>query len=283
MATRRIGKAVFDHGAQFFTVRDAGFEALVEHGLSENAVAEWSRGFPAEGGTPPPDDSIHYLGRNGINCFAKLLAKGLDARTGERVSAVDLHGLIWRVTTDNGASAEADALILTPPVPQALDLLSAGSFELERRDAADLERIAYERCIAVMAVLDGPSRVPDTGAIRLAGEPLAWIADNRLKGISPESGGVTIHAGPAFSLEHWDRKPEDRARLVLEAARDWLGAEVMDYQVHGWLYSKPVTLHPEHSLTAAASAPLIFAGDAFGGPRVEGAALSGMAAAATLR
>ncbi|NIW19869.1 NAD/FAD-dependent oxidoreductase, partial [candidate division KSB1 bacterium] len=44
----------------------------------------------------------------------------------------------------------------------------------------------------------------------------------------------------------------------------------------------PVKTYPEPCYVMEAPASLILAGDAFGGPRVEGAALSGLAAAEKL-
>ncbi|MFM8892131.1 MAG: NAD(P)-binding protein, partial [Planctomycetia bacterium] len=38
MATRRVGAAVCDHGAQFFTVRGDGFARLVAEARAEAAV-----------------------------------------------------------------------------------------------------------------------------------------------------------------------------------------------------------------------------------------------------
>ena len=61
----------------------------------------------------------------------------------------------------------------------------------------------------------------------------------------------------------------------------WLGAPVVSATLHRWKFSEPKTIHPERCVWLS-ELGLGFAGDAFGGPRVEGAALSGLALAALL-
>ncbi len=61
LATRRIGAATLDHGAQFFTVRTDEFAALVHGWRSAAVVREWCRGFGAEDGYP------RYAVRGGMN------------------------------------------------------------------------------------------------------------------------------------------------------------------------------------------------------------------------
>ena len=43
MASRRIGEATFDHGAQFFTAKDPGFAEVVAQWNDSGIVAEWFR------------------------------------------------------------------------------------------------------------------------------------------------------------------------------------------------------------------------------------------------
>jgi predicted NAD/FAD-dependent oxidoreductase len=111
------------------------------------------------------------------------------------------------------------------------------------------------------------------------GEPLSWIADNYRKGISAAPGAVTLHAGPEFSESHWGAPDEDIVHELTAAAQEWLGSDILSSYVRRWRYSKPLRTHPERYISCPEPAQLIFAGDAFAGPRVEGAFLSGMAAA----
>lgn len=64
----------------------------------------------------------------------------------------------------------------------------------------------------------------------------------------------------------------------MDAARPWLGeSDVLDARLQHWRYATPTEPRPERCIEVA---PGVFlAGDAFGGPRVEGAFLSGLAVA----
>ena len=53
---------------------------------------------------------------------------------------------------------------------------------------------------------------------------------------------------------------------------------IEDIFMHCWRYSQPSRLHDEPFLVAKGVPNLVFAGDAFAGPKVE-AALSGLSAA----
>src|SRR5919107_6052412 len=45
MRTDRVEEGVFDHGAQFFTVRGERFGEMVKGWLSAGVAEEWTRGF----------------------------------------------------------------------------------------------------------------------------------------------------------------------------------------------------------------------------------------------
>jgi predicted NAD/FAD-dependent oxidoreductase len=276
MATRRIGDAVFDHGAQFITVRDPRFRSMMDAWLEAGAAREWCRGFADAGLTLQTDGHPRYRGASGMTTIPKYLARNLSLRTGTRAGAVRSSDKGWRIEMEGGEAVRGSAVILTPPVPQSLALLEAGGVLLPKRVSAVLRNIHYDPCLTVLAVLDGPSGIPEPGGVQVDEEPVAWVADNRTKGISPQAHAVTVHGGPEFSRSRWGSDEECIAGELLEFAGRWMKGTAREVQVMKWRYSKPLRATAEPCLVVDDPALLVFAGDAFAGPRVEGAAMSGL-------
>jgi predicted NAD/FAD-dependent oxidoreductase len=282
MATRRFGDGRFDHGAQFFTVREPAFAALVERWLDTEDAALWANGFADASGVVQTDGHPRFRGLTGMTSVPKALAEGLDVRLETRITAVRREEDVWLLESEGGDSFRASALLMTPPVPQTLELLVAGGVLLPPDLHATLQSVTYAPCLALMLLLDGPSAVPAPGGLQLMSEPVFWIGDNYQKGISPGAHALTIHGAPQFSQDNWGADTAVIAALLMNAAEPWLGSAVRAWDLHRWRYSLPLTPLPQRFLALTDGPPLLFAGDAFGGPRVEGAALSGLAAAAAL-
>ena len=286
-ATRRRGDLRIDHGAQFFTVRDPRFRARVDAWLAAGDVAVWTRGVPVwrpdAGWTEPgPDAHPRYAPPAGMSALGRLLGAGTDVRREAPVAQVAATARGWRATLADGSAVEARAALLTAPAPQARALLADAPLAPGVADA--LERIAFDPCFAVLAGYDdAPS--PAWPAVRVEGHPdLAWVAHDgsRRAAAGARPTVLVLHATPAFSRAHLETPREAVADALLEAATalaPWADRPTWR-DVHRWRYARPVAAHPEPYLAAAPG--LVVAGDAFGSDRVEGAFLSGLAAAGAL-
>ncbi len=270
MATRRISTpdgsiAVFDHGAQFFTVRDQQFQKLVDGWITNGVVREWCRGFVADDGHP------RYVVNSGMAALTKHIAQGLDVRTSTLVFAVkpcDADPTKWTVVIDDNSRIDCDAVVMTCPLPQSYSLTVTTGVELPQ----DLLLTDYDRTIGLLAVLDGPSAVPAPGGLQNPDDVFSWIGDNQAKGIS-DIPAITFHANPAWSSAHWDDSLEDGLALITQAAQKYLGnAKIVASEYKKWRFATPRKLWPDPYFAAGT---LVFAGDAFAGPKVEGAVLSG--------
>lgn len=268
LATKRVGAAVFDQGAQFFTARTPRFAAEVESWRAAGVAAPWPGGAPHR-----------FIGSPSMNAVGKHLAAGLDVRREAKVLSVARRAGAWDITLENSAPLRARELVLTAPVPQSLALLAAGGFTLPSPLAAELAALDYHPCLALMLTLAGPGAVPAGGFAPEDGGPVRWIADNTAKGVSPgEPAAITVHFSPAFSEENYGLTEVEvlaRARPVID---EWLGSEITGTALHRWRYSEPKSRHREPCVWLPEDG-LGLAGDGLGGPKVEGAATSSFALA----
>ncbi len=281
LAARRIGDAVFDHGAQFFTARSEQFKTCVNQWITLGVAEQWYQSYPGQANGHP-----RYRGVPTMVSVAKYLAKDQTVIQSTRALKLNHDGCHWIVKLEPEESIIARSVIITSPVPQTLDLLDKGNSQLTSGIIERLQKIQYESCIAVMAVLDATSSLEDPGALAIAEGPIAWISDNHKKGASPLPA-LTIHASGEFSQANFNRDRNEVGKELIELARPLFGsAPVSDFQVHGWLYSKPTTTDDEASFLLSEDLempPLVLAGDAFAGPRFEGAVLSGWSSAEQIK
>lgn len=281
LATRRIGNGRADHGAQFFTVRAPETQALVEQWLADGIVFEWARGWSDISIHAPIVGHPRYAAHGGMNGIAKHLAAGLPVFTNHRVTAIYTHGSGWRIRLEDGRDLTTRALLITAPPPQALELLTAGNVNLNPTDRTALERIRYAPSLCgLFQIKPGSISLPDPGALQNPTGPIAWMADNQRKGISPDECLITVQCSPEYSTVHFENTDDAILKFLTEAlvARLKHPTDLISAQLKRWRYALPTVSHPDRYLEAAGVPTLLFAGDSFGSPRVEGALLSGLAA-----
>jgi predicted NAD/FAD-dependent oxidoreductase len=275
LATRRIGDATLDHGAQFFTVRTPAFRRQVDGWLERGLVDVWTHGFGDHDGHP------RYVATAGMNSLAKDLATGLDVQCSTMAFSVRPGSTggssRWQVVIDDGTVRDADAVVVTTPLPQAFSLLVDAGIELDEQ----LLRTDYDRTIALLARLDRSPAIAPPGGLQTPTAQLGFVADNHAKGVSAVPA-ITLHASAEWSDEHWERDTEELHTMLLELARPWLGdAEVVESQVKKWRFATPRSSWPDPCWVSA-DRSVVLAGDAFDGPRLEAAHNSGLAAAHAL-
>ncbi len=286
LATRRIRDGVADHGAQFFTVREPEFQQFVDQWIANDLVFVWSHGW-SDGSLlkTAADGHPRYAVRGGLNTLPRTLAQQLKrVQVNVQIATATRDEAGWILQDQDGNIFTCDYLLMTPPVPQSLALLEQGATDLAVEERAALERITYAPCLAGMFVITGEVTLPSPGAIQRKNSNVHWIADNRAKGISDGATILTVQANERYSKQMWEAPDEH----VLSALRTNLqlflapGARIVEEQLKRWRYSAVQITHPDRYLATKETPYAVFAGDAFGGPRVEGAFLSGLAAGRAL-
>ena len=120
--TREHDRYRFDHGAQYFTIRDPRLEAPLARWLAEGVVAEWTGTLMRISGTgiEPAREARRFVGVPGMVSLSLHLAQGLDVRTLVRVGSLASKPEGWRLTDVEGgdlASSPPSSSPCPPPRP----------------------------------------------------------------------------------------------------------------------------------------------------------------------
>jgi renalase len=273
----------FDHGAQYFTVREASFRQQVERWRAAGVVDVWQgRIVTWKEGRPQPlhDQPERYVGVPGMNALAKELAVGLNIQTRLAIETLQPSPRGWRVVGSGGeVHGPFDAVVSTVPAPQTAKLFqgSAGDFQ-PRLPAATMSP-----CWAVMLEPAEPIAVEFDAAF-VHDSPLGWIARNSSKPQRGPRETWVLHATAEWSQSHLELGPESAAESLLRAFAIVVGKALPPSRsvvAHRWRYALPTQPLTERCLWDR-RAGLGACGDWCGGPRVEGAFLSGEALAAAM-
>ena len=284
-ATRREGGLAFDHGAQYFTVRDPEFGRIVERWQALGVVRRW-RGEVAVlgdgGGGAAGTEVERWVGVPGMSALGRQLAGELAVRYGTRVAELAREGEVWRLAGDDGAElGRYQAVVVSAPPAQTAVLLERAAPLVAARAAG----VRMAPCWAVMAAFEGPLGLPFCGAFVVGGSPLAWIACNSSKpGRGSELETWVLHASPEWSAQRLEDPPEAVGPALLRAAGELLGRSLdrpVHLREHRWRYALPLATLEERCLVDD-SGSIVVCGDWCAGPRIEGAVLSGLAAASAL-
>ena len=277
LATRRIGTAAFDHGAQFFTVRTDEFGRHVDR---------WRARRPRLRVVP-------RLRRRDGRRLSPVRRARRDERAGEApraaTSTCAATSLVFSLRTEcpigagrSGSTTAprivADALIVTCPLPQAFSLLVTAEVTMPELLVAQQLR-PHDRAAGRARRFDrrpaaGRRARPTLVHLRRRQPGQGHHRSTPSRSMPPPIGarrtGTTIRRPPATCCGG--------------RRQTWLGgASIIESQLKRWRFATPRHPWPDPCWVATAadgaSAPLVLAGDAFGAPKVEAAALSGLAAA----
>jgi renalase len=276
-----LASLAFDHGAQYFTVRDGRFNLEVEEWHKARVVQLWHgklASFDSEGREPVEGEHARWVGVPGMSAIGRHLARGLDVQCGMQVTALAHEGDTprWLASTATGQTiGPFDAIVVTTPAPQAVPLVAASA-----PLTAVVSGVRMHPCWAVLVAFEEPVSAPFDAAY-VTSSPLGWIARDRSKPHRALAETWVLHASAAWSSAHVDDAADTVGPFLLNAFSDLVRARLplpVHLAAHRWRFACA-----DPPLAAGALADpdqrLFVCGDWCAGSRVEGAFLSGLAAA----
>jgi photolyase PhrII len=279
-AACRIEGRIFDGGAQYFTVRDDRFRRYVESWRELGLVSEWRGriGSLEEGAFRPQEAApVRYVGVPTMGRLAAHLAEDLDLLGGVRVVGLEREGRGWTLRTDRGESGGWEAVVIALPAPAAAGMLEAAP-ALARRAAA----VRFRPCWELLLDFAGELALPFDGAFVMK-SPLRWVARDSGKPGRPLGERWVLHASPEWSEEHLEDDAEAAAVVLRGAFARATGREdrALFEVARRWRFALPDSDLGVGSLLDA-EGMIVACGDWCLAPRIEGAFLSGVAAAGRL-
>ena len=284
MATRRGDDgAAFDHGAQYFTVRDERFQSCVDTWQHAGLVQRWTGRIVSlhdQNTEQDKSSTARFVACPGMNAICRHLAENLDLRTNTRVEPPTRCQDKWFVSDDAGNGLGSfDAVVVSAPAPQAAQLLQ-GSRHLARRASS----VRTAGCWALLVQFPARLELDYDGAF-VQDSPLSWIARNSSKpGRHSDMETWIVHASADWTQCHLEEPSEAIQERLLDAFREATGLDATTPShvvAHRWRYALPTEPLPDRYLFDR-DLNIGACGDWCSGPRVEGAFLSGAALAERL-
>lgn len=306
MSTRETVHGSFDHGAQYFTVRDARFSlALQSVPGTADICRPWSAnavrvldplGHVFEAARNHTE--AHFVAKPGMNAlvrhWAQPLGQALQTRcVVHRLERTAKGSWVVHASDHSGTQERAevhtgfDRVLLAMPSAQTEQLLrNSGPLAAQGVWLDAMAHVEVAPCWTLMLAFPHASQPglahlgPQWNAARSTHHRVAWLARESSK---PGRGQIerwTVQASAAWSSEHLeDDAPRVQAKLLRAFAElTGIRAEPSFAQVHRWRYAKTeVPLGVSHQYHAATG--IGTCGDWHIGHRVEDAFVSGLSLA----
>ena len=269
----------FDHGAQYFTVRDDRFSELVAEWQRDRVVAKWTgrvvtfddEGWedvsPSAKATGDKEVTVRYVGIPGMSAIAAAMADGLDVTYGHRVES--LQPLLDTF----------DRVVLAVPASHASPLVARVPVLADK-----IAGVIMKPSWTVMAAFEEKVAARFDAAF-VNGSALGWIARNTSKPKRDwKVDAWVLQATTAWSAAHVGDRPDDVGAFLMEAFEDLVRAglpRAFYAAVHRWRYA---TADPPLAVGAIhdPESRITLCGDWCLGSRIEDAYLSGLEAASAI-
>ncbi len=300
-ASRTRNGCRFDHGANYFKlncneVARFLFEDLPTNDLCRILGDVWT--FDQDGkispGDPKQNEGAKWSYRGGINTLGKLIVEvgQLEVARKTCITKLTSDEAGWSLLDDcENGHGPFDAVLLTPPAPQTIDLLSGVSSDPDIIFPliSELKQSHYHSQFSVILNFPGVHELPGKAYSLINTDrehPIAWLShENQKAGRIPKGETVLIaQMAPAWSQDFYHEPQaaifEATDKAVRELLPDLNLPRIQWADSQRWRFAHPHTSASLEAMKPGAEIGLFFAGDAFVGKgRIPRTIETGFAAA----
>ncbi|KAM4623696.1 renalase isoform 2-T2 [Polymixia lowei] len=245
--------SVVDLGAQYVTATPhytrshrSFYEELLAHSILQPLDA------PVEG-LLNKDGSTNYVTPLGMSSIVKHFLKesGAELFFDRHVTSLYRRGALWEVHRKGGEREEFDAVVLTMPVPQILQLQGDLGELLGASQREQLETVSYSSRYALGLFYPPSAQIDVPWAVNyVANNPcICYVAidDRKRHKESPGCGpSMVVHTSVPFGLKHLEQDKEVVQPIILEELNKLLPGlpQPASIKCHKWRYSQVLSAVP---------------------------------------
>lgn len=240
IATRRIDDQGFDHGLP-------SFDLVPEcHKLIQKYL---------------------YQPHEGMNSVLKKMANGLTVEKNHKVNLISLNQKNWQVSTESGEIFNTLKLVISAPLPQALELLEKSNLDFPE----ELSAISYSKRILVLMT---SQNMPNLAGLNFGDHSLISMKE---RGLHPH--GFIFMASKQFSEQYFEESDEALMTKMNGLIQNLVGKafNFEHREIKKWRYSEARSPYSKPFVEIKPSLYLI--GDAFLCGGISGALQSSQALA----
>ncbi|KAJ8396043.1 hypothetical protein AAFF_G00025750 [Aldrovandia affinis] len=265
-----------DLGAQYISatpyyahIHQSFYEELLAHSILKPLVA------PVEGMMRREEGLRDFVTPNGVSSIVKHYLResaGAEVLFEHHVTHIHQKGAGWEVHWKDGAAERFDAVVLTMPVPQILQLQGDVSSLIDGGRRQKLEAVSYSSRYALGLFYKADARIDVPWAAKyIADNPcIRFISiDDKKRNLDSSDCGpsVVVHTSVPFGVRHLEETKEEVEPLILEELRKILPRlpRPIGIKVHKWRYSQVTSALADcpGQMTLLSKPPLVCGGDGF--------------------
>ena len=283
LASKRIEHQRADIGAQFFTIRDPRFKAVVDLAHSAGAIQPWKPRMGTFRSSIPidsPDTQQRYVGTPYMNALGRFLSQPVTIASETRIDTIRRNASCFVLTTTTGAEYSAEQVLVTIPVDQMADLLA--EFEIAPIVTQFTMEPTWTTVVSSDHQLTTSMHKPIDACFGGDHDVFDFISVERSKP-GRDSDLIVVQASPEWSKVHLEHDHDWIAQTIATELTNTFDIEVGPVLTHRWRYARPKDPKMTTQKGIYQVDPgLWIAGDYLAGGRVEGAYLAGFEAAERL-
>jgi predicted NAD/FAD-dependent oxidoreductase len=275
MATRRAGEIAFDHGAQYFTIRDPAFHAALEPAIELGVVETWSGmiGSFLSGPKITVDEGNRwprFVGVPSMTAVPKWLSRGLEIRLSANIVSIEGSAKHWTLKTQSERIGPFDWVVTSCPAPQALALMPKNFSKIGQMASSKMNA-----CFTLMLRLRS-FKFGRYCAIRYDDEVIALASDGTSRPQRSPLPSLVVQSQNEWADLHVDDALENVQALMLDRLGKLspdISEQILSCDIHRWRFAN-VQTPCKDELFVDFENGLAACGDWTIGNRVEAAFLS---------